>query len=92
MKFKCINCNSEITNISISKEYILRDDYELSDGVFTRIDREYFDGKVDAVIFNCPKCGEHVIKIPEIIDFVRDSDIINPKDIKSNIYGTLIKY
>lgn len=89
MKFKCSICGDEITEISISKKYVLRDDYEFANGLFVRTDREYFDAKVDAIMYNC-KCGEQVIKIPEIMDFVRDSDNILSEDIKLNQYGTLL--
>ena len=90
MKFKCSVCNSEIHEISISKKYTLREDFALSNtGFFLRDDKEYFDAEVTAIIYKC-KCGEQVIKIPEIIDFVRDSDILIPKDIKLQNYGTLM--
>ncbi len=91
MKFKCSICKDEITNISICKQYTLREDFILESEytLFARNDKEYFDAKVDAIIYKC-KCGEHIIKVPEIIDFVRDSCILDPKDLKLNKYGSLI--
>lgn len=89
MKFKCSICGDEITEISISKKYVLRDDYEFANDLFVRTDREYFDAKVDAIRYNC-KCGKQVIKVPEIMDFVRDSDNILSEDIKLHQYGNLI--
>ena len=95
MKLVCKICNSEITEISISKTYMVRDDFEQmksKDFVMAPNEREYFDSTVDRIYYKC-KCGEVVIDrevVPEIQDFIRDSNLLEVDDLKYDEYGPLI--
>ena len=96
MKFQCNICKELITDISVSKTYEVRDDYEQqrSSGDFLMgpHDREYFDSTVNAIYYKC-KCGFVTIKlkdVPIIDDFIRDSVRIDPNDLKHKEYGSLL--
>lgn len=90
MKFKCLICEKEITNMSVSKQYLVKDNFSFTaGGVYTKRGREYFDCEVKAVFYEC-KCGKQVIKDPSIIDFLRDSDSIHPEDFHQTTYGELV--
>ncbi len=89
MKFKCKICGTEVMNISVSKQYLLRDDFHFSHGTYSKIDTEYFDCDVKCLIYEC-ECGESVIKNENVIDFLRNSDSIRPEDIKQSEYGDLL--
>jgi len=95
MRFRCEDCGVEIFDISISKTYEVRDDYEQQrsskDFLKGPHDREYFDSKVNALYYTC-KCGKKVIRdneVPKIKDFIRDSQRLDPNDLKSKKYGPL---
>ena len=94
-KFKCSVCKSEVTNISVCKSDVLRDDfiqYE-KDMPPSREDREYLSGKVLDIIYRC-KCGvnnQRVVKdVPHINDFCSDCNIICREHLTQKQYGTLI--
>ena len=95
MKIYCEICGERITDISVSKTYEVRDDYEVqpSSGDFLMgpNDREYFTSSVNALYYKC-KCGQITIKSnldPNIIDFIRDSKRLNPNDLAYDHYGSL---
>ena len=73
MKIICKKCDSEIEDISVVSKHIhCRTDFKKDkNGVFKRIDREYFRGHQVEVIYNCKKCGEIMMSIydyPGILD------------------------
>lgn len=95
MKFQCSICKSEVTNISVCKRYVLRDDYmQVKNGMpLLRDDREYLDGEVLNIVYQC-KCGrinERLVRdVPHLDDFWVDLDAICGEYLTQEKYGTLL--
>ena len=89
MKLRCANCKEIITDLSICKNYKVREDFILSKESYCKNDTEYFNCEVLSLTFKC-KCGEVVIRTKAIEDFIRNSDSLRESDIKRSEYGILI--
>ena len=95
MKFKCSVCGYDVTEISVCKKYVRRDDYlqTTANMPLSRNDKEYLSGEVLDIVYKC-KCGinnERVVKdVPHLEDFVMDSDCICWERLTQEKYGTLI--
>jgi len=95
MKFKCSVCGYDVTEISVCKRHVYRDDFSQNrKGMsLTKNDREYLDSEVLDIVYKC-KCGinnERVVKdVPHLEDFVMDSDCICWERLTQEKYGTLI--
>ena len=110
IKFVCSLCKSDIRNFQVlvkdfcyATDYVIKEwkNYIHSTGEkicrqIVHEDRQYLDGYVKEVLFQCPKCG--VIKInkrdcPNLNHFIRDTlpnGNIDEEDIKADRYGSIL--
>ena len=95
MKFKCSVCGYDVTEISVCKKYVRRDDYlqTTANMPLSRNDKEYLSCEVLDIVYSC-NCGrnnQRVVKgVPYLEDFVTDSDTICGEYLTQEKYGTLI--
>jgi hypothetical protein len=88
MFFKCIICERKITDVSIIKNFVEKQDYTHNFLAYCRVNTKYLEASVTSLTYDC-KCGTHEIRDPKLIDFVRDSDSIRPADLAQGIYGCI---
>lgn len=95
INFKCSICKSEVTNISVCRSDVVRDNfiqYEKNTPP-SREDREYLSGKILEIIYKC-KCGrinERLVRdVPHLDDFCSDCNIICGDNLTQEKYGTLL--
>ena len=103
IKFICSKCESEIkqfqvlSKITHATTYVTKNWHMnwMSNREIVRVDREYLDGKVKEVIFECPACGGikvTVRKCQDIKEFIRDmpeGKAFKEKDLTKDNYGPI---
>lgn len=95
VKFYCSICGNEIKSLSIvltgfkfRRDMTVVNSKNNINPFLVECDREYFDGKVESIIYDCPSCVS--VQVTENVDdFLRDGNI-SYSDLNHNQYGSLM--